>query len=77
VASGGAGCRPDRGKPVGQRRVHDAVVQPSHGRRRVEQGGRPRAGEGRGNWAARLGWAEREAVSPAAPAPFSFSFLFF
>jgi len=34
MASGGAGCRPDRGKP--------------RGRRRMERGRRPRVGEGRG-----------------------------
>jgi len=49
-----------------ERRVHDAGVRPPRGRRRVERGGRPRAGEGRGGRAARLGWAEREAGRPSS-----------
>jgi len=40
-----------------------------------EAGARARE-RGGGNWAARLGWAEREAVGPAAPAPFSLFFEF-
>jgi hypothetical protein len=75
MAPGGAGCRPNRGKPVGQRRVHDAGVRPPRGRRRVERGERPRAGE-RGGEAGPccLAGPKRRRVGPAAPVPL---FLFF
>ena len=78
MAPGGAGCRPDRGKPVGQRRVHDAGVRPPRGRRRVEQGGRPRAGE-RGGEAGPRGLAGpkgRRSAQQRLP-PFSFFLNFF
>ena len=78
MAPGGAGCRPDRGKPVGQRRVHDAGVRPPRGRRRVEQGGRPRTGEGRGKLG-RAAWLGRKGggrPSSACPFFFFFEFLF-
>jgi len=74
----GAGCRPERGKPVGQRRVHNAGVRPPRGWRRVEQGGRPRAEEGRGKlgraaWLGRKGGGRPTSVCPL----FSFfEFLF-
>ena len=85
MAPRGAGCRPDRGKPVGQRRVHDAGVRPPRDRHRVERGGRLRAGkrgEGSGGRATLLGLAEREAGRPSSACPLfiflnSFSALIF
>ena len=73
MALGGAWCRPDRGKPVGHRRVHDAGVRPPGGRRRVERGGRPHAGE-RGGEAGPHGLAGpkgRRSAQQRLP-PFSF-----
>jgi len=70
---GGAGRRPDQVKGGRPRRVHDADVRPPRGRRRVDEGGRPRAGErGRGNWAALSGRAEREAGRPSSACPLFF-----
>jgi len=79
MVPGGAGCRPDRGKQVGQRGVHDADVRPPRGRRRVERGGRLRAGESRGEAGPRcLAGLKGRRVGPAAPVPlfFFFEFLF-
>ena len=67
IASGGAGCCPDRC-------VHDAGVRPPRGRHWVERGGRLCMGEGRGGRAARLGWAEREAGRPSSACPLFFFF---
>jgi len=76
---GGAGQRSDQLKAGRSRRVHDADVRPPRGRRRVDEGGRPRAGErGRGNRAALSGWAKREAGRPSSACPlFFFLKLFF
>jgi len=72
---GGAGWRPDQVEAGRPRRVLDADVRPPRGRRRVDKGGRPRAGEGgRGNRAALSGWAKREAGWPSSACPL---FLFF
>jgi len=71
---GGTGRRPDQVKAGRPRRVHNADVRPPRGRRRVDEGGRPRAGErGRGNRAAL--WAEREAGRPSSACPLSLFFL--
>jgi len=70
---GSAGWRPDRDKAGRPRCVHDADIRPPRGRRRVYEGGRPRAGErGRGNRAALSGWAEREAGRPSSACPLFF-----
>ena len=42
---GGAGWRSDQVKAGRPRRVHDVDVRPPRGRRRVDEGGRPHAGE--------------------------------
>ena len=77
MAPGDAGCRPDRGKPVGQRRVHDAGVQPPRGRRRVERGGHPRVGEGRGK-PGRAAWLGRKGGGwPSSACPLFFFLNFF
>ena len=76
---GGAGRRSDQVKAGRPRCVHDADVRPPRGRRRVDEGGRPRAGEREGgNWAALSGWAEREAgrASSACPLFFFFEIIF-
>ena len=74
-ASGGAGWRPDRDKLVGRaarpRRRRTAATWPAPGGARRA---RPRAGEGRGGWAARLDGPKGRRVSPAAPAPFPLFF---
>ena len=67
--------------PTGvSRSASGASTTPAYGRhmagvRWSKTGTRVRE-RGGGNWAARLGSAEREAVGPAAPAPFSFFFFF-
>jgi len=72
---GGAGRRSDQVKAGRPRRVHDADVRPPRGRRRVDEGERPRAGErGRGNRAALSGWPEREAGRPSSACPLSLFF---
>ena len=77
MVPGGAGCCPDRGKPVGQRRIHDAGVRPPHGRRRVERGERLRAGEGRGK-PGRTAWLGRKGGGwPSSAWPLFFFLNFF
>ena len=61
-----------------ERRVHNAGVRPPCGRRRVERGGRPRAGEGRGK-PGRAAWLGRKGGGSAQqrlPAFLFFEFLF-
>jgi len=74
-ASGGAGWRPDRVKPVAgrprPRRRHTAATWSAPGGARRA---RPHVGEGRGSWAARLSRPKGRRVGPAAPAPFFFFF---
>jgi len=66
MARWGAGCRPDRGKPIGR----GASTTPAYGRHVAGAGwseaGAVRGREGRGNWAALPGWAEREAGRPSS-----------
>ena len=72
---GGAGRRSDQVKAGRPRRVHDADIRPPRGPRRVDEGGRPCAGErGRGNQAALFGLAEREAGQPSSACPLFFFF---